>query len=39
MGSIQERMFVDIGEDGQVVGVDIVLSGKQVHLKEAYVQR
>ncbi|KAM5347241.1 hypothetical protein ACJ41O_010246 [Fusarium nematophilum] len=28
MGSIQERMFVDIGESGQVVGVDIVLSGQ-----------
>lgn len=27
-GSIQERMFVDIGESGQVVGADIVLSGK-----------
>ncbi|KAH7174261.1 uncharacterized protein B0J16DRAFT_417797 [Fusarium flagelliforme] len=27
-GSIQERMFVDIGEGGQVVGVDIVLSGQ-----------
>lgn len=26
-GSIQERMFVDIGQDGQLVGVDIVLSG------------
>ncbi|KAF5578920.1 hypothetical protein FPANT_9792 [Fusarium pseudoanthophilum] len=30
MGSMQERMFVDIGEDGQVVGVDIVLSGKPI---------
>lgn len=29
MGSIQERMFVDIGENGQLVGVDIVLSGKR----------
>ncbi|CVL07738.1 hypothetical protein FPRO06_02224 [Fusarium proliferatum] len=28
MGSIQERMFVDIGENGQLVGVDIVLSGQ-----------
>ncbi|KAF9772435.1 hypothetical protein IL306_009853 [Fusarium sp. DS 682] len=28
MGSIQERMFVDIGESGQLVGVDVVLSGK-----------
>ncbi|KAF5659100.1 hypothetical protein FCIRC_12621 [Fusarium circinatum] len=28
MGSIQEKMFVDIGENGQVVGVDIVLSGQ-----------
>ncbi|KAG5798775.1 hypothetical protein H9Q69_002183 [Fusarium xylarioides] len=28
MGSKQERMFVDIGENGQVVGVDIVLSGQ-----------
>lgn len=28
-GGIQERMFVDIGEEGQVVGVDIVLSGKR----------
>ncbi|CAJ0552149.1 Ff.00g061280.m01.CDS01 [Fusarium sp. VM40] len=27
-GSIQERMFVDIGQDGQLVGVDIVLSGR-----------
>ncbi|OAX82951.1 hypothetical protein ACJ72_02702 [Emergomyces africanus] len=26
-GGIQERMFVDIGEGGQVVGVDIILSG------------
>lgn len=26
-GSIQERMFVDIGENGQLVGADIVLSG------------
>ncbi|KAK1761832.1 hypothetical protein QBC33DRAFT_520069 [Phialemonium atrogriseum] len=25
-GSIQERMFVDVGENGQVVGADIVLS-------------
>ncbi|KLP18949.1 uncharacterized protein LW94_14751 [Fusarium fujikuroi] len=28
MGSIQERMFVDIGENGQLVGVDVVLSGQ-----------
>ncbi|KAG5758539.1 hypothetical protein H9Q72_013322 [Fusarium xylarioides] len=27
-GSIQERMFVDIGENGQLVGADIVLSGQ-----------
>ncbi|CAG7566057.1 unnamed protein product [Fusarium equiseti] len=27
-GSIQERMFVDIGDRGQLIGVDIVLSGK-----------
>ncbi|KAI0116453.1 hypothetical protein GGR51DRAFT_555478 [Nemania sp. FL0031] len=27
-GSIHERLFVDIDEGGQVVGVDIVLSGK-----------
>ncbi|KAI0977591.1 hypothetical protein F4678DRAFT_455742 [Xylaria arbuscula] len=27
-GSIQERMFVDISEGGQLVAVDVVLSGK-----------
>ncbi|KAK2767467.1 hypothetical protein FQN54_003623 [Arachnomyces sp. PD_36] len=27
-GGIQERMFVDIDEGGQVVGVDIILSGE-----------
>ncbi|EXL67267.1 hypothetical protein FOPG_16606 [Fusarium oxysporum f. sp. conglutinans race 2 54008] len=27
-GSIQERMFVDIDENGQLVGADIVLSGQ-----------
>ena len=25
---IQERMFIDIDEGGQVVGVDIIISGK-----------
>ena len=28
LGGIQERMFVDIDEGGQVVGVDIIRSGK-----------
>ncbi|PGG97166.1 hypothetical protein AJ79_09303 [Helicocarpus griseus UAMH5409] len=27
-GNVQERMFIDIGEDGQVVGVDIIRSGE-----------
>lgn len=27
-GGIQERMFIDIDEGGQVVGVDIIISGK-----------
>lgn len=31
-GGIQERMFIDIDERGQVVGVDIIISGKQVCL-------
>lgn len=26
-GSLQERIFVDINEDSQVIGVDIVLAG------------
>lgn len=30
-GSTQERIFVDIGESGQVVAVDIVLSGATRH--------
>ena len=29
IGGVQERMFIDIGERGQLVGVDIILSGKQ----------
>lgn len=31
-GGVQERMFIDIDEGGQVVGVDIIISGKQVSL-------
>ncbi|KAJ5274593.1 hypothetical protein N7497_005196 [Penicillium chrysogenum] len=27
IGGVQERMFIDIGERGQLVGVDIILSG------------
>lgn len=26
-GTVQERLFVDIGEEGQVVGANITLSG------------
>jgi uncharacterized protein YuzE len=28
IGGVQERMFIDIDEGGQLVGVDIILSGK-----------
>jgi hypothetical protein len=27
-GGVQERMFIDIGKEVHVVGVDIVLSGR-----------
>lgn len=35
-GSIQERMFVDVGENGQVVGADIVLCGTHVCPKKGF---
>lgn len=28
LGGIQKRMFIDIDEDGRVIGADIVCSGK-----------